>query len=100
MSKKILHCFCNVSHNSGTLDSFAEDVNVTNHTDIFQVLLVGFASMAGSTASESMLLCFPGIAWSSKFCHLFTVLWSTVLSPFAQQMFLAASAALWPYSKS
>ena len=56
-----------------------------------------------SPDSESMVLGWLGFAWSSRFLqsewriskHLVTVMTSTALSPFAQQMILVPSMVLW-----
>ena len=58
------------------------------------------ASMASNTASESAVLVLPDLSWSLKFYQhnflnrLLTILWSIMPSPFIQQMFGVASAAL------
>ena len=62
----------------------------------------GFTSMVCSTASESAVLGWPDIAWSSKFfqlekkffSHLVTVLCSIASLPFMQQMILVVSVVL------
>ena len=64
---------------------------------IISVLLAGFASMAWSTVTESMVLGSAYLAWSLRFFQpelnflnsLVTILWSTAPSPFT---------ALWPSS--
>ena len=71
--------------------------------DTLQVLLTEIASVSWNTATKSTVLGLPDFAQSSRLLqpkwnflnHLFTVLWSTTSSLFAQQMFLFASAALW-----
>ena len=63
--------------------------------DTPQVLLDGLACMALSTATESIVLGLPDLAWATMFLqpaqnflnHLITVRGLTVLSFFAQQMF-------------
>ena len=88
-------------HNLAALGAFTKVLKVTldcemlNLPDTFRMLLARFASMAWSTPSEPIVLSLPDLAWLSKFLqskqnfsnHLVNVLWSTVPSPFAQQMF-------------
>ena len=70
-SKVLLH-FDNRKHNLAAPDDFTEVVKMMNHTllwdaDSLLILLVIFASMAWSMASESTVLGLSDLAWSSRF---------------------------------
>ena len=77
------------------------DCKMSSSPDILHVLLARFTSKDWSTVSESLV-------WLSKFLqpernffnYLVTPLWLTAPSTFAQQIFLVASATLWPDSNS
>ena len=82
------------------------DCEILCSRDTLQVLLAGFASMVWNTASKFIVLGSLDIVWLLKFWqpeqnflyHLAIALWSTILSPFEQQMLLVASMALQPSS--
>ena len=97
--------------------SFAEVVNVINHTLLLDAEITwyfpsspmaGFAFIACTTTSESTVLGLADLAWSLRFLpsqwnffnDLITVLWTNAPSPFGQQIFLVVSATLWPNSNS
>ena len=109
-----LKCFGNIKYNLATLDCFIKVLKVTHHTwlkmsdspDILWVLLTGFTVMAWYIALEYTVFGQPDHAWLSWFFqteenffnYLATVLWSSPLLPFAQQIFWVAYM-LWPSSK-
>ena len=100
--------FCNVKHNSISLDAFAKVMMIIDNSRLryrTRIILSWFASKTWNTASESIVLGLFNLVWWSRLLqpmknflnHLVTVLWSTATSSFTQQMFLVASAILWLY---
>ena len=88
--------FSNMRHNSTALDAFGKVVKVTNHTRLCDTKLTWYSpSATWRMASKSTVLRPPDLAWSLKFLHplqnfskhLVAQRWSTVPSPFAQQIF-------------
>ena len=74
------------------------DVEMSSSPDTRYLLLAGFASMSWSVVLESTVLDLLNLTLKpvqNFLNHLVTVLWSTPTSPFAQRMFLVASAELW-----
>ena len=106
IQSKVLQYFDNIS---AALDTFAPEIMKVKNYEIpsllytLRALLAGIASLAWSTATESTALGLPHLAWLLRFSqpkwnfwnHLVTVLWSTTLLPFRQQMFWLL---LWRYS--
>ena len=72
------------------------DCEIPSSSDTLKVLVIGFTSMAWCTASESLDLDIPNVAWSSKFLqpeqnflnNLVTVLWLTAPLPSAERLWL------------
>ena len=106
---KVLQCFINIKHNSAVLDIFAEVVKVMNHTELWHADLAWyslsithqFASLAWSTALEFMVLGLSDLFWSSRFLQskqnfLNYLYYNQAPLFFTPQMFLVASAALYP----
>ena len=110
---KVLPYFGKIRYNLVALDDFAEVVEETSPTRLCKAEFIWYSPCNTwiyfyglEYALESTVLCLPGLVWSLKLLqlkenflnYLFTVSWSTLSSPFAQQIFLVAFIVLWPCS--
>ena len=107
----VLQYFVHVTHNSAASDTSAEIIKVMNHTGFWD------AELAWYSPSATHWICLHGLkhglgihvsrsTWPCLIIflqlkqnflnHLLIVLWSTVSSLFALQMFLVVSVALFP----